>query len=123
MNLASQTIHGGVFVIVFLLISLAFADLRWPWFLLLPIAAYLALVLAIPALRRTMRRVQVGRIDWRTVSVGLLISVAATASLISYEGIFQPDVTSLAERLPAAAFGTVLLFGIVFSVVNAAMEE
>jgi hypothetical protein len=118
-----SAIHGVIFVGVFLVVSLCFAGLAWPWFLLLPLAAYYALVSAVPLLRRTIPRLAFGRVDWFPGLAGIFLSVLTAAVLLSFQALFEPDVSALAARLPVGAFGNLILVGVCFSFVNALLEE
>jgi uncharacterized protein len=123
MPISWSAIHGVIFVGVFLFVSLVFAGLTWPWFLLIPLAAYYALVAAIPPLRRTVPRLAVGRVDWRSGLIGILLIAVTSAALLSYQTFFDPDVSVLAARLPVGAFGNLILAGVCFSLLNALLEE
>ena len=116
-------IHGVIFVGVFLVISLCLAGMAWPWFLLIPLLAYYALVAAVPPLRRTVPRLAIGRVDWISGLAGILLIAVTSAALLSYQAFFDPDVSALAARLKVDAFGNLILAGVCFSLVNALLEE
>jgi uncharacterized protein len=123
MPMSWSAIHGVIFVGVFLAISWCFSGLTWPWFLLIPVAAYYALVVATPPLRRTVPRLAVGRVDWLSGSVGIFLSVLTGVVLLTFQTLFDPEVSALAARMPVDVFGNLILAGVCFSLLNALLEE
>src|SRR5205814_2228690 len=90
---------------------------------LIPLAAYYALVVTVPPLRGTVPRLSVGRVGWLSGLAGILLIAVTSAALLSYQILFDPDVSALAARLPVRAFGNLILAGICFSLLNALLEE
>ncbi|MBM4072863.1 MAG: CPBP family intramembrane metalloprotease [Planctomycetes bacterium] len=116
-------LHGGIFIAILVVSAAAFPALAWPWYLLAPLGAYAGLVLAIPPLRRTAPRFHAGRIAGLPLAGALLLSAATVGVLVVFDWLLQPQTSQLAARIPVAPFGNVVLAGVCFSIVNAAMEE
>ena len=53
----------------------------------------------------------------------LVLSGATTVVLLGYQALRQPDVSHLAQGLPELLFRSVLAGGLIFSLVNALLEE
>ena len=119
----SGVLHAWLFVAVFAASASARPPLLWPWYMLLPLLAYAGLALSFPALRRTAPRLAMGRISGIPLASAVGLSLAATGVLVGFHAVSRPNVNGLAEGLPVAAFGNLLLAGICFSVMNAALEE
>ena len=115
-------IHGGV-LLALLGVYYFWLPPIWPWFWLLPLAAYGCLVLLIRPLRQSLSGLSLGRLDKVGVLSALLLSGVTSAVLLAYHVLVCPDVTILAASLPVAAFGNVVLAWLSFSIVNAFLEE
>jgi membrane protease YdiL (CAAX protease family) len=116
-------LHGGVFLGLLLAARLGLPGVGWPWLWVVPLAAYAAVVLVIPPLRRSYPGLRWGRLSWPAVGVTAAVSVLACGVLVGYQVLFRPDVSALAAGLPVAAFGNLVLAGVCFSVANAVLEE
>jgi membrane protease YdiL (CAAX protease family) len=116
-------IHAGILLAALWLISACLPQLAWPWYLLLPFIAYAVVVSAFAPLRQSSPRLHAGRIDVAGVVATLALSLAAVATLLAYQFLISPDVTALAAILPHALFGNLILAWILFSVLNALLEE
>lgn len=119
----SSVLHALVFLAVFLSCAAGLTPLTWPWYLALPLFAYAGITLALPILRRTAPRLPMGRLSGAPLASAAGLSLATASVLVGFHAVFRPDVTELAAGLPVAAFGNLLLAGICFSVINAALEE
>jgi uncharacterized protein len=118
----SAAIHGAILLAAICLVGIALSPLRWPWYFLLPLVAYTAIVLAFTPLRRTAPRLAVGRLSGWPLTAAVALSVGASAALTLFHSIAHPDVANLAAGLPVAAFGNLVVAGICFSVANATLE-
>jgi uncharacterized protein len=118
-----RSLHAGLFLVLFLLALHLPAAERWPWHLLIPTLAYALLCGTLPPLRRTCVWLAVGRSDWGVFASTACIALLSTLSLVLYQYLIEPDVHSLATRLPGTLLGSTILAGACFSVVNAALEE
>jgi membrane protease YdiL (CAAX protease family) len=116
-------LHGGILLAAWCAVVLALPTLSWPWYLLLPLLAYAAVAWSVPTLRRTAPSIAAGRLGGPPLACAALLSLATTAVLLGFHVWVRPEVSELAAGLPVAAFGNVLVAGIFFSVVNAALEE
>lgn len=116
-------LHGVIFLAALAAITLGLAPLDWPWHFLLPLIAYASVVMACPPLRRSGPRLSSGRIRGLPLVVAAALGAATCGALILFDRLAHPDVAGLAQGIPVAAFGHLLLAGICFSVINAAMEE
>jgi uncharacterized protein len=117
----SAALHGTIFLTAICVVGLS--PLRWPWYFVLPLLAYAAIVRALPPLRRTAPRLNVGRLSGRPLAAAVALSVAASVGLLVFHVRAHPDVADLAAGLPVAVFGNLVIAGICFSVVNATLEE
>lgn len=115
--------HGVLFLAALVIVNVGFPSLAWPWYLLLPILVYGAIVLAIGPLRRTAPKLAIGRLGGWPLAYAAILTLTTTGVLVGFQYLMQPDATDLAAKLPAAWFGSVLLAGVGFSVVNALLEE
>jgi membrane protease YdiL (CAAX protease family) len=118
-----QAVHGGLFLALVVAVVALFPALGWPWYLLLPVAVYGALVVLVPPLRRSCPRLSLGRADRWGVTAAVALVVLTSAVLLAYQALQHPEVTDLAARLPVAVFGNLFLAGLCFSVGNAVLEE
>jgi len=116
-------IHGAVFLTALGLALIVMSPLRWPWYLVLPLVAYLMVVVAWPRLRRTAPRLTLGRMVGWPLAAALVLAVTTVVALMGFQALVRPDVAGLAAGLPVAAFGGLLVAGVCFSTINAALEE
>jgi membrane protease YdiL (CAAX protease family) len=116
-------LHGALIVAAVMAFWFGLPALSWPWYLLLPLLAYTAVVAAVPYLRRTMPRVVVGPLGGPPLAFAVALGVATSAVLCTFDSLVRPDVSELASRLPVAAFGHWLIAAVCFSVLNAVLEE
>lgn len=119
----SLAVHGGLFIAALALVFVVCPLLPWPWYLVLPLAVYSAIVAVCPPLRRTMPRIRVGRVGGAPLLAAIALAAVTALVLVTYDVLVRPDVAALAANLPAGAFGNIVLAGICFSIVNAVMEE
>ena len=115
--------HGGILLASFGLVPLSPALLTWPWYLLLPVASYAAIVSSIPALRRSVPRLSAGRIGGSPLAVAVALAILTSAVLVTFHVLFHPDVSALAASIPVAALQNRVLAGVCFSIANALLEE
>ena len=99
------------------------ASQTWPWYLLTPLLLYAGVVLAMPKLRQTAPRLKVGRLGGAPLAYSVFLIIATSAVLAIFHSLARPDVSALTAKLPASAFGSLVLAGAIFSIVNATMEE
>ncbi len=120
---AKAAIHGILLFAALILVTASFPSLLWPWPLLLPLLIYAGIVSAIGPLRRTAPMPAFERMHRWPVVYTAALAVTTTLVLIGFQEIMRPDLRELAAKLPVAWFGSLLLAGVCFSVVNAGIEE
>jgi membrane protease YdiL (CAAX protease family) len=120
---ASQAMHGGVFLGAVALTTVALPRSRWPWYFLLPLLVYFAIVFVLPPLRRSFRSLSIGRLDRLGVAAAVALSLLTSVALVAYQALERPDVTTLAAGLRIETFGSLVLVGVYFSLLNAVLEE
>jgi uncharacterized protein len=96
---------------------------HWPWYFLVPLSIYAAVVLAVPPLRRSVCWLRVGRLDGLVLAATAGIILIASAALILYQYLFHQDLNELAGRLPLETGIPLWVAGTVFALSNAVMEE
>jgi membrane protease YdiL (CAAX protease family) len=117
------TAHGGVFLAALGVTALFLPATGWPWYLVMPLATYGAVVLLIPALRRTVPVPPAGRLTGPRILAAIVLSAATSGVLLAYQALVAPDVTGLGAYIPVAAFGSLALAWVCFTLVNAVLEE
>jgi membrane protease YdiL (CAAX protease family) len=95
----------------------------WPWLWLVPIAAYSALVVAVPPMRATFHPWRFGWVSLPSVVATLIIAAGAWAVLVAFQEIIHPDLSAYGSILPVAGLGGTVAVGVLFSVFNALLEE
>ncbi len=118
-----SSFHGGLLMATVAVCAILLPHLAWPWYLLMPLLAYATVVLTVPPLRRTVPSLRPGHLGGAPLVYAAVLSLATMAVLVGFHVWFSPEVTALAKRLPVAAFGSLILAGLCFSVLNAAQEE
>jgi membrane protease YdiL (CAAX protease family) len=96
---------------------------HWPWYFLVPLLIYAAVVLAVPPLRRSVRWLRIGRLDGLALAATMGIMLISSTVLVLYQVLFHPDLSELADRLPLHTGMPMLAAGAVFALSNAVMEE
>jgi membrane protease YdiL (CAAX protease family) len=118
-----SAIHGGLFVAAVCAVALSYPALAWPWYLAAPLLAYAVLACSFAPLRQTAPRITTGRLGGAPLAYALFLTIATSAVLMTFHAWARPDVTELAGQLPVAIFGSLIVAGICFSLLNAALEE
>jgi uncharacterized protein len=116
-------VHAAILLVAWVIIPLCLPTPQWPWYLLLPVAAYACIALLVSPLRRTAQWPSVGPVDRVRVIATAVLSVLTVSVLVAYQSLVHPEVTDLAAVIPVAAFGNLLLAGVCFSLGNAVLEE
>lgn len=120
---AGAAVHGGLLLAAFAVVALFLPACPWPWYLFLPLLVYGVVAWALPPLRHTLPRLDVGHLGGGPLGYAAALVAATTAALVGFHVLARPDVTALAAKLPVSAFGSLVLAGACFSVVNAILEE
>ena len=117
-------LHGLLYLVFAIGLFVAVPVLRaWPWFWIAPLAAYHFLVFTVPWLRRSFRPVRLGTITRWGVAATAVISIVAAAALVIFHITMKPDVRILGATLPVKAMGGIIAGGVIFSLLNAILEE
>jgi membrane protease YdiL (CAAX protease family) len=115
---------NAVLLFALLAVPLFVPALRWwPLYLLAPLAAFAAVVAAVPPLRRGIGWLRVGRLDVRVLAATAGLVVVSSAALVLWFLLARPDVGDLAGQVPRGRWEVLLPAGAVFAAGNAAMEE
>jgi uncharacterized protein len=115
--------HGVAFVLL-MAGALAVPALRqWPWVWLAPTIAYFTLVLCAPRLRRTMGWLRVGQLSKGSIAATIAVMTLTVLILVLFHAIARPDVRGPRAAIPVDAFGGVIMAGVIFTIVNATLEE
>ena len=115
--------HGTVFVLL-VICGLFFPALRrWPWVWLVPFAIYFLAAASIPQLRRSLHWLSAGRLSVATVGTTLAAMVVTALALLTFHATARPDVDGFRELHSLNAIGGVVVGGVIFTIVNATLEE
>lgn len=115
--------HGGL-ILALLAIPLFVRELqRWPWYLLVPLSAYLVVVMLVSPLRRTVRWNRLGQLRGSVLLITGGVIVTSSSALLLYDAICQPDVAQLARQLSLTLPMHMAVVGVLFSAFNALLEE
>lgn len=106
-----------------MIVTAGLPSLPWPWYLVLPVFVYGGVVVVVGPLRRTAPNLAVGRMGGRPLMCAVVLALTTTIVLVGFQAVFHPEVKDLALKIPVDWFGNLLLAGVGFSVVNAAIEE
>ena len=118
-----QVWHAAV-VLVWLVVPQLYAPLRvWPLYLLVPLAGYAVTVYCVAPLRRSVHWLRLGRSGWDVLGATLAIILVASTALVLWYVLRAPNLGKVTERLTAISYPSLVLFGIVFSIFNALLEE
>lgn len=115
--------HAILLIVLMYFISAMRPFQAWPVFWFAGLGAYFAVILAIPPLRATFQPWKIGRLTPYTITATVVISAVASATLLWFQWYSAPPITSLLHLVPEQVLGSIVLAGIVFSVLNAVMEE
>ena len=97
--------------------------LFWPFQPLVPLAVYAAVVLAVPSLRCTVGWLRPGDFDRTAMWLVAGIAVVSAAALVLWLDLFQPDLSHFIGAIPNWHPLLLILPGLGFAVLNAAIEE
>jgi hypothetical protein len=95
----------------------------WPTRVIAPLAAYAGIVLAVPALRRSVTWLRAGRTDLRMALAAAAVSLVSAAALGAWYLLLRPDLGEFPRLIPRTSPVGLALFGVSFAVLNAVIEE
>ena len=98
-------IHGAVYLTALTVALIAMSPLRWPWYLVLPLLAYVIVVVAWPRLRRTAPRLALGRMVGWPLAVALVLAITTVVALLGFQARLVPRLPAWRRgyRLPRSA--------------------
>ncbi len=115
--------HGVAFILL-MACTLAFPGLRrWPWVWLAPFVAYFVLVVCVSRLRRSMSWLRAGRLSLASITTTIAVMALTVLTLVLFHTTVEPDVSGYRAVIPFNALGGVIMAGVVFTIVNATLEE
>ena len=120
---ANGGLHGLLFAGLLVGASLIPVFQVWPVPWVLALAGYFALAGSLPALKATRPRLRFGRISGRTIAATVVIAFLSWLVLTTFNRLARPDMSAYRTLLPIQAMGGVLSAGILFSLLNAVLEE
>lgn len=104
--------------------ALAFPMLRrWPWVWLAPFIAYFLLIVCVPCLRRSMGWLRAGKLSSASVIVTIGVMALTVLALVLFHTMVRPEVRGYRAAIPFDALGGVIIAGVIFTIVNATLEE
>ena len=115
--------HLALFVAFMFLFVSFHAARTWPLHLLLPISAYLLVVLAEKNLRLSIGWRQKGELNKPIVQGIVGIVAVSAAGLLLWFFLFDPQVGDLKRMIPAWSPAMLILTALGFALINALMEE
>ena len=88
-----------------------------------PLAAYGAIVLAVPPLRTTFRPWLFGRVSLGGLTATCFIAIGSCLALMAFNAIARPDASAYPDIFPVGFLRRAVLAGVLFSILNALFEE
>ena len=96
---------------------------EWPQRILAPVIVYGLIVVCVPSLRNSMPWLRAGRMDRFTLGAAGIIGAGAWAFLTVWYSLTHPDLSHFGKYVPVLPLAQLVLFGAVFSLLNALVEE
>lgn len=95
----------------------------WPFFPLIPLVFYAAIVAVIPSLRKTIGWLRLGKFGWSEGWLIFLTVIISSSALLLWFFLLKPDLSRFLNAFPS--WNPVLLapIGLGFALVNATIEE
>jgi membrane protease YdiL (CAAX protease family) len=115
--------HGTAFVAIMAAAMCVPALRVWPLLWLVPVTVYGTVVAVVPPLRATFRPWLFGQVTAPSAIATSVIAAGACAVLTAFQVFMRPDVSAYAGFLPVSWLGGAVVAGVLFSVVNALLEE
>jgi uncharacterized protein len=115
--------HGCAFVVLMAVAMLVPALRRWPWIWVVPLAGYFLMAVFTPRLRSHMKWFRLGEVSGVSIVATVGMMALMSVVLVTFNTIAKPDLGSYRAALPFEMFGSVVTAGVVFTVVNATLEE
>jgi membrane protease YdiL (CAAX protease family) len=118
-----RAMHGLIFFA--LTAASAFVPIfrTWPLLWVVPLAAYVALVAAVPALRASFHPWRFGRVTRAGLIATLVLAVGSCVVLVAFDVLTHPDLGEYRGFLPVSDLGGLVAAGVIFPILNAFLEE
>jgi membrane protease YdiL (CAAX protease family) len=118
-----RVFHSSAFVLL-LGCALLIRPLRsWPWIWGAPFAGYFLLVACVRPLRRSLAWVHLGLVSSGAVAATIAVVVFTSLFLTTFQLMAQPRVGAYGATLPFKSLGGIVSAGIIFTIMNATLEE
>jgi len=118
-----RLLHGVIFVLLLGGALLIPPLRRWPWIWLAPFIGYFVIVAGIPRLRQSMCWLRFGNVTLKWSLITVVLMILTSAALVTFHLAVRPEVTEFRGAFPFEVMGGVVTAGIIFSLVNATLEE
>jgi uncharacterized protein len=118
-----RLLHGSSFVALMAATMLVPALRRWPWIWVVPLGGYFLMPILLPHKRGSNTWVRPGKVSGASIVVAIGIMAITSVALIAFYKIAKPDLSNYRTALPMERFGGVITAGVVFTFVNATLEE
>src|SRR5215831_19441043 len=119
----SRVIHGLIFVLL-MVGTISIPPLRhWPWIWVVPLAGYFLMPVFIARLHSSIAWFRLGKVTGASISAAVVIMALTSGALVAFNAIARPELSSYRAALRLEMFGGVITGGIIFTVVNATLEE
>jgi membrane protease YdiL (CAAX protease family) len=119
----SRVIHSLIFVLL-MVGTISIPPFRhWPWIWVLPLAGYFLTPIIIARLRSSIAWFRFGKVTGASIAATVVIMALASVTLVAFNAIWRPDLSSYQAALRLEMFGGVITAGVIFTVVNASLEE
>lgn len=115
--------HGKAFVLLMACAWLIPSLRGWPWVWLAPLTAYFLLVVCVRPLRRSFRWLHAGRLSPASIVATIAVMALTVFALILFHSTIRSDPHGYSRAVLSGAFGSVIMRGVVFTIVNATLEE
>jgi len=96
---------------------------RWPWIWIAPLAGYFLMPIFAPRMRGSMTWLRVGKVSGASIGATLGIMAVTSLALVAFNAIAKPGLGVYRSALPFERLGGVITTGVVFTIVNATLEE
>jgi uncharacterized protein len=114
----------GLALVTFMVVGASIPALRvWPLLWLAPVLAYGALVAIVPPFRNTAGPWRFGAVSKITTLAAVIFAIGACGVLLVFDVLAKPDVRHFGHFIPVTQLGGVVIAGVIFSVLNALLEE
>jgi membrane protease YdiL (CAAX protease family) len=118
-----RIIHGSAFIALLAAAMLVPALRQWPWIWIVPMAGYFLMPIFVPKLRGSRVWFRLGRVSGISMAATVGIMTLTSLVLVAFNAIAKPDLGAYRGALPLERFGGVIAAGVVFTIVNATLEE